>query len=48
MLSELFGSQTTEKCLLYLAALGEGYALEIAQALGIGKSQVFRTLKASS
>lgn len=44
MLSELFGSQTTEKCLLFIAALGESYALEIANTFTISKTQVNRTL----
>ena len=44
MLSELFGSQTTEKCLLFFAALGESYALEIANTFKISKTQVTRTL----
>lgn len=44
MLTELFGSQTTEKCLLFLAALGESYALEIANTFKISKTQVARTL----
>lgn len=44
MLSELFGSQTTEKCLILIAALGESYALEIANTFEISKTQVARTL----
>ena len=44
MLEELFGSQTTEKCLLLIAAIGESYALEIANNFGISKTQVTRTL----
>lgn len=44
MLAELFGSQTTEKCLLLIAALGESYALEIAKTFDISKTQVARTL----
>lgn len=44
MLNELFGSQTTEKCLLFIAALGESYALEIANTFKISKTQVTRTL----
>ncbi|MBX2986613.1 MAG: winged helix-turn-helix transcriptional regulator [Bdellovibrionaceae bacterium] len=44
MISELFGSQTTEKCLIYLSALGEGYPLEIAKTFQISNSQVNRTL----
>ncbi len=44
MLSELFGSKTTEKCLLYLAAQENGYPTEIAKAFGISNTQVIRTL----
>jgi predicted transcriptional regulator len=44
MLTELFGSQTTVKCLLYLAALGEGHPLEISKAFKISNTQVIRTL----
>lgn len=44
MLAELFGSQTTEKCLLLIAAIGESYALEIANTFEISKTQVARTL----
>jgi hypothetical protein len=44
MLAELFGSQTTEKCLLYIAAIGESYALEVARTFQISKTQVARTL----
>jgi DNA-binding transcriptional ArsR family regulator len=44
MLSELFGGSTTEKCLIYLAAQGEGYPLEISRAFGISNTQVSRTL----
>jgi DNA-binding transcriptional ArsR family regulator len=44
MLAELFGSQTTEKCLLFIAAIGESYALEIANTFKISKTQVARTL----
>lgn len=44
MLSELFGSQTTEKSLLFIAAIGESYALEIANTFQISKTQVARTL----
>lgn len=44
MLAELFGSKTTEKCLLLIAAIGESYALEIANTFGISKTQVARTL----
>ncbi len=44
MLSELFGSQTTEKSLILIAALGESYALEIANTFEISKTQVARTL----
>lgn len=44
MLAELFGSQTTEKCLFLIAALGESYAMEIANTFGISKTQVNRTL----
>lgn len=44
MLAELFGSQTTEKCLLFITAVGESYALEISKTFGISKTQVTRTL----
>lgn len=44
MLSELFGGQTTAKCLLYLAAMSEAYALEISKAFKISNTQVVRTL----
>lgn len=44
MLAELFGSQTTEKCLLFIAAIGESYALEIAKTFEISKTQIARTL----
>lgn len=44
MIQELFGSQTTEKCLLYLVAQGEGYPLEIATTFKISNTQVIRTL----
>ncbi len=44
MLAELFGSKTTEKCLLYLAAQGEGYPLEIAKNFAISNTQILRTL----
>ncbi len=44
MLADLFGSQTTEKCLLFIAAIGESYALEIANTFQISKTQVARTL----
>jgi predicted ArsR family transcriptional regulator len=44
MLAELFGSQTTEKSLLLIAAIGESYALEIAKTFEISKTQVARTL----
>lgn len=44
MLDELFGSQTTSKCLIYLAAMGESYALEISKIFGISNTQVVRTL----
>lgn len=44
MLNELFGGETTEKCLVYLAAMEEGYPLEISKAFGISNTQVIRTL----
>lgn len=44
MLTDLFGSQTTEKCLLFIAAMGESYALQIANTFKISKTQVNRTL----
>jgi DNA-binding transcriptional ArsR family regulator len=44
MLNELFGGDTTVKCLVYMVAQGEGYPLEIANAYGISNTQVNRTL----
>lgn len=44
MLAELFGSKTTVKCLVYLAAQKEGYPLEIAKTFKISNTQVNRTL----
>ncbi|MES2800952.1 MAG: winged helix-turn-helix domain-containing protein [Bdellovibrionota bacterium] len=44
MLEELFGSKTTEKGLLYIAAMGETYALQLANTFKISKTQVTRTL----
>jgi predicted transcriptional regulator len=44
MLKELFGSQTTEKVLLYLVAQSQGYSSEIAAAFAISNTQVLRTL----
>ncbi len=44
MLASLFGSLTTEKCLLLIASIGESYALEIANTFDISKTQVARTL----
>lgn len=44
MLAELFGSQTTEKCLLFITAMGESYALEISKTFKISNTQVVRTL----
>lgn len=44
MIEQLFGSQTAERCLLYLAAQGEGYPLEIAKAFKASNTQVIRTL----
>lgn len=44
MLAELFGSQTTEKCLLLITALGESYAREISTTFEISNTQVVRTL----
>ena len=44
MLAELFGSQTTEKSLTYIAAQGEGYPLEISKTFKISNTQVIRTL----
>lgn len=44
MLAELLGGQTATKCLIYLAAQGEAYPLEISTAFGISNSQVNRTL----
>lgn len=45
MISELLGSNTAEKTLLYLDALGEGYAAEIARVFHISATQVQRTLE---
>lgn len=44
MLSDLFGGETTLKCLTYITAMGEGYPLEISKAFGISNTQVIRTL----
>jgi DNA-binding MarR family transcriptional regulator len=44
MLNELFGGETTVKCLMYLTAMGEGYPLEISKAFKISNTQVTRTL----
>ncbi|MBC7419796.1 MAG: winged helix-turn-helix transcriptional regulator [Bdellovibrio sp.] len=44
MLEELFGSQTTAKCLIYLAAMENGYPLEISKIFKISNTQVTRTL----
>jgi len=44
MLNELFGGETTVKCLVYLVAMDEGYPLEISKAFGISNTQVNRTL----
>lgn len=44
MLNELFGGETTTKSLLYLAAMGEGYPLEISKTFKISNTQVIRTL----
>lgn len=44
MLNELLANQTTEKSLLFITALGESYALEIANTFKISKTQVTRTL----
>lgn len=44
MLNELFGGETTVKSLIYLAAMEEGYPLEISKACGISNTQVIRTL----
>jgi hypothetical protein len=43
MLADLFGSKTTEKCLLFISAMGGSYALEIANTFKISKTQVART-----
>jgi len=45
MIADLFGSNTAEKTLLYLNAMGEGYAAEIAKAFKISATQVQRTLE---
>ena len=44
MLNELFGGETTVKSLIYLAAMEEGYPLEISKACRISNTQVIRTL----
>jgi predicted transcriptional regulator len=44
MLTELFGSKTTEMCLIYLTAQKEGYSSEISKAFRISNTQVNRTL----
>lgn len=38
------GGETQVKCLVYLAAMEEGYPLEISRAFGISNTQVIRTL----
>ena len=44
MLNELFGGQTTTKCLLYIAGMGEAFPLEISKIFKISNTQVIRTL----
>ena len=44
MLSELFGGETTLKCLVFLAAMDEGYPREISKTFGVSNTQVIRTL----
>jgi hypothetical protein len=44
MLNELFGGETTVKCLVYLAAMDEGYPMEISKTFKISNTQVIRTL----
>lgn len=45
MIAELFGGNTAEKILLYLAAIGEGYPAEIARTFEISTTQVQRTVE---
>jgi DNA-binding MarR family transcriptional regulator len=45
MYESLFGSKVAEKCLLYIANYGEGYATAIARTFGYGQSQVQRQLE---
>lgn len=45
MIEELFGSNTAEKTLLYLSAVGEGYPAEISRTFKISATQVKRTLE---
>lgn len=45
MIAELFGGNTAEKTLLYIAALGDGYPAEISRAFKISATQVKRTIE---
>lgn len=45
MLDELFGAKTTERILLYLTAMGEGYAAEISGAFCMSNTQTLRTVQ---
>lgn len=45
MIKALFGGNTAEKVLLYLAAMGEGYPAEIAGTFGISATQTLRTVE---
>lgn len=44
LLSNLFGNETAEKVLLFLASYNEGYAKKISDIFGISLSQVQRQL----
>jgi predicted transcriptional regulator len=44
MLKDLFGGKTAERVLLYLAAVGDAYPLEISRTFGISNTQVLRTV----
>jgi predicted transcriptional regulator len=44
MLAELFGSQTSKKCLLYLASQGAGNSYEVEKTFKTSNTQVLRTL----
>ncbi len=45
MLEAVFGSEGAERVLLFLAARGQGYALEIAETFGMSVSNVQKHLE---